>query len=137
MFGAVGAISPDTSRWIPCRKSFFLPRQRSQPLLSQEVPDSLAEGVPEGQTAIHGELESLSPAAFEALCQRAGQIEWVVYARRLFGGPEQVLKYLAHYAHRVAVSNRRLLSLADGRVTFEWKDYADGNQTKTGFVANS
>jgi hypothetical protein len=71
------------------------------------------------------------PAAFEALCQQAGQIEWVVYAKRPFGGPEQVLKYLARYTHRVAISNRRLLSLADGRVAFEWKDYADGNQSKT------
>jgi len=58
-------------------------------------------------------------------------VKWVVYAKPPFGGPEQVLKYLARYTHRVAISNRRLLSLADGRVTFEWKDYADGNQTKT------
>ena len=58
-------------------------------------------------------------------------MEWVVYAKRPFGGPEQVLKYLARYTHRVAISNRRLLSMQDGRVTFEWKDYADGSQTKT------
>jgi len=55
----------------------------------------------------------------------------VVYAKRPFGGPEQVLKYLARYTHRVAISNRRLLSMEDDRVTFEWKDYAAGNQTKT------
>jgi hypothetical protein len=65
------------------------------------------------------------------LCRQTGQIEWVVYAKRPFGGPEQVLKYLARYTHRVAISNQRLISLADGRVTFEWKDYTDGNQTKT------
>src|SRR5204862_3480858 len=52
-------------------------------------------------------------------------------AKRPFGGPEQVLKYLARYTHRVAISNQRLLSLEDGRVTFEWKDYAVGSQTKT------
>ena len=69
--------------------------------------------------------------AFEALCQKAGRMEWVVYAKRPFGGPEHVLKYLARYTHRVAISNRRLLSMEDGRVTFEWKDYAGGNQTKT------
>src|SRR6185369_13392937 len=80
----------------------------------------------------HGELESLAqPAAFEALCQKAGQVKWVVYAKRPFGGSGQVLKYLARYTHRVAMSNQRLLSMEDGRVTFEWKDYADGNQTKT------
>jgi hypothetical protein len=71
------------------------------------------------------------PAAFEALCQRTADLKWVVYAKRPFGGPEQVLKYLARYTHRVAISNRRLVSMEDGRVTFEWKDYAAGNQTKT------
>ena len=55
----------------------------------------------------------------------------MVYAKRPFGGPDQVLKYLARYTHRVAISNRRLLSLADGRLTFQWKDYADGNLAKT------
>src|SRR4051812_41688015 len=55
----------------------------------------------------------------------------MVYAKRPFGGPEQVLKYLARYTHRVAISNRRLLAMEDGRVTFEWKDYAAGNQAKT------
>lgn len=72
-----------------------------------------------------------TPAAFETLCREAGKTEWVVYAKRPFGGPEQVLKYLARYTHRVAISNRRLLSMEDGRVTFEWKDYAGGNNTKT------
>jgi hypothetical protein len=71
------------------------------------------------------------PAAFEALCRQAEGSPWVVFAKAPFGGPEQVLKYLARYTHRVAISNRRLLSMEDGRVTFEWKDYAGGNQTKT------
>jgi len=70
------------------------------------------------------------PAAFEALCRQAGRIKWVVFVKPPFGGPEQVLKYLARYTHRVAISNRRLLSMEDGRVTFAYKDYADGNQSK-------
>jgi len=70
------------------------------------------------------------PAVFEALCVRARRIEWVVFAKAPFGGPEQVLKYLARYTHRVAISNSRILSIEDGKVTFLWKDYADGNQTK-------
>src|SRR5262249_44641256 len=57
--------------------------------------------------------------------------DWVVYAKRPFGGPEQVLKYLARYTHRVAISNSRLLELRDGRVTFRYKDYADGHRQKT------
>jgi hypothetical protein len=67
----------------------------------------------------------------EALCHKAGRMEWVVYAKRPFGGPQQVLKYLARYTHRGGISNRRLLSMEDGRVTFQWKDHADGSQTKT------
>ena len=55
------------------------------------------------------------PAAFEALCRRARRIKWVVYAKPPFGGPEQVLKYLARYTHRVAISNSRILSMEDGR----------------------
>jgi hypothetical protein len=85
-----------------------------------------------GKLQFHGELAPLAqPAAFEALCQRAADVKWVAYAKRPFGGPEQVLKYLARYTHRVAISNQRLLSLDGGRVTFEWKDYAAGNLTKT------
>lgn len=58
------------------------------------------------------------------------RIKCVVFAKPPFGGPEQVLKYLARYTHRVAISNQRLGSIEDGCVTFRWKDYADGNQSK-------
>ena len=57
--------------------------------------------------------------------------EWVVYAKPPFGGPHQVLKYLARYTHRVAISNQRLVALEDGHVTFRWKDYSQGNQRTT------
>lgn len=84
-----------------------------------------------GKLRFHGELAELaSQPAFEALCLAAKQSKWVVFAKPPFGGPEQVLKYLARYTHRVAISNRRLLSIEDDRVSFEYKDYADGNQTK-------
>jgi hypothetical protein len=68
---------------------------------------------------------------FERLLDELSRIEWVVYAKKPFGGPRQVLKYLARYTHRVAISNHRLLELKDGRVTFSYKDYAAGNVTKT------
>jgi hypothetical protein len=84
-----------------------------------------------GKLRFHGEMAGLAkPAAFELLCRWLKKIKWVVFAKAPFGGPEQVLKYLARYTHRVAISNRRLLSMENGRVTFEYKDYADGNQTK-------
>ena len=80
----------------------------------------------------HGEMSPLAnPAAFEALCREAKRIKWVVYAKPPFGGPGQVLKYLARYTHRVAISNSRILSIEGGQVTFEWKDYAHGNKTGT------
>jgi hypothetical protein len=130
-----GGISPDHSRWIPCRryrKSFFLPGKVLGRYFRKRFLIHLRRSFQKGKLQFHGELQSLGhPMAFEALCQKAGRMNWVVYAKRPFGGPEQVLKYLARYTHRVAISNRRLLSMEDGRVTFEWKDYADGNQTKT------
>ena len=127
-----GGISPDQSRWIACRKSFFLPVRVLSRLFRKKFLIHLRKAFQKGKLQFNGQLKSLAqPAAFEALCQQAGRIEWVVYAKRPFGGPEQVLKYLARYTHRVAISNRRLISMADGRVTFEWKDYAGGNQTKT------
>ena len=130
-----GGISPDHSRWIPCRryrKSFFLPGKVLSRYFRKRFLIHLRRSFQKGKLQFHGELESLGhPVAFEALCQKAGRMEWVVYAKRPFGGPEQVLKYLARYTHRVAISNRRLLSMADGRVTFEWKDYPDRSQTKT------
>ena len=85
-----------------------------------------------GELELHGRLEVLR-------CQRAWQEmrrilfakEWVVYAKPPFGGPEQMLKYLARYTHRVAISNSRILSGADGKVRFRWKDYARGNTART------
>jgi hypothetical protein len=80
----------------------------------------------------HGGLAGLNqPPAFESLCRHARRSEWVVFAKPPFGGPEQVLKYLARYTHRVAISNRRLVSMEEGSVSFEYKDYADSNRTKT------
>jgi hypothetical protein len=84
-----------------------------------------------GRLTLHGEMAGLAlPAAFEALCRHSERTKWVVFVKPPFGGPDRVLKYLARYTHRVAISNRRLLSMEAGRVTFEYKDYADGNNTK-------
>ena len=79
-----------------------------------------------------GQLAPLqSPTAFAALLRTATQRNWVVYAKRPFAGPAQVLTYLSRYTHRVAIANSRLLALADGKVTFRWRDYAQGNQSRT------
>jgi Putative transposase/Transposase zinc-binding domain len=130
-----GGISANGSRWIACRKyrkSFFLPVKVLSVFFRKTLLRHLRRAFQNGKLPFHGELTPLAqPEAFEALCQEVSHVRWMVYAKPPFGGPEQVLKYLARYTHRVAISNQRILSMQDGRVTFEWKDYADGNKTKT------
>jgi hypothetical protein len=91
-----GGINSDNSRWIPCRKyrkSFFLPVQVLSAFFRKRFLRHLRRAFQKGQLQFHGELAPLAqPAAFEALCQRAADVKWVVYAKRPFGGPEQVLK---------------------------------------------
>ncbi len=78
-----------------------------------------------------GELSHLAdPAAFAAWCEKAGATNWVVHVKPPFGGPRRVLKYLARYTHRVAISNHRLRALENGQVSFEWKDYAHQARSK-------
>jgi hypothetical protein len=127
-----GGISPDGASWIGCRKkSFFLPVEVLSSRFRKVFLSYLRKAFQEGKLRFHGEMAGLAkPAAFETLCSEAERIKWVVHAKPPFGGPEQVLKYLARYTHRVAISNRRLLSMEDGRVTFEWKDYAGGNKAR-------
>jgi hypothetical protein len=92
----------------------------------------LKQAIGRGKLEYHGSLAPLvDPEAMERLLNQAVKNDWVVYAKRPFGGPEQVLKYLARYTHRVAISNRRLLQLENGRITFSWKDYTHGNQQST------
>jgi putative transposase/transposase-like zinc-binding protein len=127
-----GGISPDGDGWIGCKKkSFLLPVPVLRSRFRRLFLIYLRKAFQEGRLKFHGEMAGLArPAAFEALCQQVARIKWVVFVKPPFGGPEQVLKYLARYTHRVAISNRRLVSMEDGRVTFEYKDYADRNRTK-------
>src|SRR5207244_2068498 len=117
------------ARWISCRKqSFFLPVQVLGSRFRNVFLTYLREAFEDGRLKFHGETAGLArPAAFAAMCNRAQRIKWVVHAKPPFGGAEQVLKYLPRYTHRVAISNGRILSIADGKVTFLWKDYADAS----------
>jgi len=131
-----GGISLDGTHWIACRASFFLPVRVLSRLFRKKFLTYLKKASRKGALHFCGELRSLAdPDQFQALCQKAANIEWVVYAKPPFGGPERVLKYLARYTHRVAISNHRIRSLENGRVNFEWKDYARRNRTKTMSVA--
>src|SRR5262249_52295516 len=92
----------------------------------------LRQAFDRGKLLFPGRLAPLaSQAAFAGWLSSRHAQDWVVYAKPPFGGPKQVLKYLARYTHRVAISNHRLVSLTDGRVTFRYKDYADAHRHKT------
>jgi hypothetical protein len=128
-----GGLSPDGSRWISCRnEDFLLPVKVLSAVFRGKFLDYLKRAFAQGQLGFHGRLADLAqPDAFARLLGECYDRKWVVYAKRPFGGPEQVLKYLARYTHRVAISNQRLISLENGHVTFRWKNYAQGNQQQT------
>jgi hypothetical protein len=119
-----GGLSPDHERWISCLPGFLLPVRVLSRLFRRLFLAALHEAFDNGELRFLGNLESLrNAAAFNAFLAPLREAEWVVYAKPPFGGPRQVLEYLGRYTHRVAISNRRLLSLAGDKVTFQWKDY--------------
>ncbi len=124
---------PDASpRWVACRPGFFLPVRVLSRVLRGKFLAGLHTAFAQGTLALPGPLAALAePQARAAWCAALSAKEWVVYAKRPFGGPAQVLKYLARYTHRVAISNARLVDVSDGRVTFRYKDYADAARSKT------
>jgi len=127
-----GGLSKDRTAWVPGREKFFLPVRVLSRVFRGKFIDFLKQAARRGKLTFHGNLASLAnPHAFEQLLDQAVRHDWVVYAKRPFGGPQQVLKYLARYTHRVAISNQRLLQFENGQVTFSWKDYAHGNRQST------
>ncbi len=132
-----GGLAPGRSRWVHPQRSrrrkklFFAPVEILSRVFRGKFVDFLKQAFRRGQLAFHGKLAPLiQPSMFERRLNMAVQKNWVVYAKRPFGGPSRVLKYLARYTHRVAISNQRLVELHDGQVSFQYKDYADGQQTK-------
>jgi hypothetical protein len=127
-----GGLSPDGARWIACPPGFFLPVRVLSRVFRGKFLALLRNAFDQGKLSFHGKLGLLANAdEFQHLLSASARTEWVVYAKPPMGGPEQVLKYLARYTHRVAISNRRLIALEDGEVTFHWKDYAHGGGQKT------
>ena len=120
-----GGLSPD-GRWVACRAGFFLPVRVLSRVFRGKFIDRLR------RARVAGKLIGVEDdGAFEQLIDSAVKHDWVVYAKRPFGGPEQVLKYLARYTHRIAISNRRLVSVDDRSVSFRWKDYVHGHRPRT------
>jgi hypothetical protein len=129
-----GGLSPDGTRWIACRPGFFLPVRVLSRLFRRLFLQYLQEAYTAECLQFAGSLVDLADAsAFAARVALTRQTEWVVYAKRPFAGPQQVLDYVGRYTHRIAISNERLLDIDAGHVTFRYKDYrtADAEQQKT------
>ena len=126
-----GGPSLDGTRWVACRPGFFLPVRVLSRLFRRLFLDDLRAAFEAGDLGFFGNLTELAqPAAFTRRLRELRRVEWVVYAKPPFGGPAQVLAYLGRYTHRVAISNSRLVSLADGRVGFRWRDYRQHGASK-------
>jgi len=116
-------------KWVPCKKGFFLPVKVLSRVFRGKYLDALKQA--HKKLRFFGKLTPLADAAaFHAFLSPLYKKEWVVYAKKPFGGPAQVLKYLARYTHRVAIGNSRLVSLENGKVSFHYKDYADEHKQK-------
>jgi len=118
-----GGIVPD-GRFITCRPGFFLPVRVLSRLYRRLFLKRHQAAFEAGDLTFFSDLARLrEPSAFGAHIQPLRSVEWVVYAKRPFGGPRQVLDYLGRYTHRVALANSRLLACENGRVRFRWKDH--------------
>jgi hypothetical protein len=119
-----GGLSPDRRRWIASPPGFFLSVKVLGRLFRRLFLERLAAVFADGGLRFFGDIAPLAePRAFAAHCAALRRIDWVVYAKPPFGGPEQVLAYLGRYTHRVAIANSRLVAMTDDAVSFLWKDY--------------
>ena len=119
-----GGLSEDGARWVSCRPGFLLHVSVLSRLFRRTVLDDAGQGPRQGRLKFFGDHAALADRrAFKRFLAPLRKIEWVVYTKNPFAGPEQVLRYLSRYTHRVAISNRRLVSADDNGIAFRWKDY--------------
>ena len=119
-----GGLSPDGTRWVACKPGFFLHVRVLSRLFRRLFVEGLLALHRARELVFFGDLTKLSePQAFTPYLAPLRKIEWVVYTKPPFGGPEAVLAYLSRYTHRVAISNSRLISADANTVVFQWKDY--------------
>jgi hypothetical protein len=129
---AAGGLSPDHAHWKRPRSTrFFLPERVLSEVFRGKFLESLREAYASGELVFHGILSGLiQPKLFRSLVHQLHGLRWVAYCKPPFGGPDQVLRYLGAYTHRVAISNHRLVSLQDHKVTFRWRDSAHKNKKR-------
>jgi hypothetical protein len=124
-----GGLSEDRTCWVGSRPDFFLPVRVFSRVFRGKFLAGLRAAYTRGQLRVTGRCPD-GAAEFERLVSAAVRTDWIVYAKPPFGGPEVVLKYLARYTHRVAISDSRLLDFEDGIVRFRYKDYAHGDRKR-------
>src|SRR3989441_5849588 len=126
-----GALTPDGARWIAAPPGFLFPVRALARVFRGKYLQALHRAFTAGRLRFAGALAALAdPEAFATWLRDLRRHDWVVYAKRPFAGPTQLLEYLGRYTHRVAISNERLVSHTDGVVRFRWRDYADGDHVK-------
>jgi hypothetical protein len=126
-----GGIAQDRSHWVRPRPGFFLPVRVLSKVFRGKFVAGLKRLFRKRELSFHGSLRSLADSkSFHRFLRQLFRRDWVVYAKRPFGGPSHVLQYLSRYTHRVAISNHRLIGFTDGKVTFRWKDYARGDKKR-------
>lgn len=126
-----GALAADRTRWIAGRSSFLFPVRAMSTVFRAKYLASLRRAFDAGALTFASGTTGLADRhAFTVFLGQLRGVDWIVYAKRPFAGPEQVLDYLGRYTHRVALSNNRLIDHRDGRVQFRWKDYADHDRVK-------
>ena len=126
-----GGLAPDGQAWLSCRPHFFLPVRVLSRLFRRLVLEKLAAAHKAGHLRFFNDHAALAnAAAFKRYLDPLRKAEWVVYAKEPFAGPQAVLAYLSRYTHRVAISNRRLVSTDQRGVTFRWKDYRVNGQAR-------
>lgn len=127
-----GGLSSNGSRWISCRKGFFLPVRVMSALFRGKFLDLLKRCFTSHDLVFSGRISHLKePETFESFSNQFYHKKWVVYCKPPFNGPKGVLQYLGRYTHRIAISNNRILNIQDGNISFLWRDYADDNRQKT------
>jgi hypothetical protein len=127
-----GGLSSDHTRWVrPRRDDFFLPVGVLSEVFRGKFKDALEQAYASKRLQFHGLLQGLTqPKLFRSFIRQLFAHRWIVYCKPPFGGPDQVLRYLGAYTHRVAISNHRLVSFDNDRVTFRWRDSAHHNKKR-------
>lgn len=126
-----GGLSDNKENWVHCNDGFFLPIRVLSRLFRGKFLSLMRKAVDQGKIQFHGSLEHLKdPEHFNRILNVCYRMEWVVYSKSPFGGPEKVLEYLARYTYKIAISNHRLLKLEGDQVSFHYRDYSNGNRLR-------